>query len=171
MDNTEIQSILQTLGERVPAPSRLLLVGGGALALLGSPRLTIDIDFVGDDVSPNELHQAIMQVAKELKIFVEPVPMERFIPLPDGSDARSIRIGQFGNLEVYVADPYSIALSKLDRAFDTDLDDIVFLVKRGHVDLTELERMTQAVLPRAREFDINPAELLAHLQIVRERLK
>ena len=171
MDNPQIQSVLQTLGERVPPSSRLLLVGGGALVLLGSPRLTIDIDFIGDDVSPNELHQTLMQAAKELKIFVEPVPMERYIPLPDGSNERSIRIGQFGNLEVHVADPYSIALSKLDRGFDTDLDDIVFLVKRGHVDLTELGRMTQAVLPRAREFDINPAELLAHLQIVRDRLK
>jgi hypothetical protein len=48
MDNPEIQTILQTLGERVPRLSRLILVGGSALALLGSPRLTIDIDFVGD---------------------------------------------------------------------------------------------------------------------------
>jgi hypothetical protein len=93
MDNTEIQSILQTLGERVPRPSRLVLVGGSALALLGSPRLTIDIDFVGDDVHPNELHRSIMQIAKELKIHVEPVPIERFSPLPEGSDKRSIRIG------------------------------------------------------------------------------
>ncbi len=171
MDNSQIQIILQTLGERVPASSRLLLIGGSALALLGSTRLTLDIDFVGDDVSPNELHQIIMQTAKELKILVEPVPMERFIPLPAGSAERSIRIGQFGNLEVYVADPYSIALGKLDRGFDTDLDDVVFLVQRGFVDLDELERITHASLPRAKEFDINPADLLAHLQIVRERLK
>ncbi len=65
MDNTEIQSILQTLGKRVPRSSRLILVGGSALALLGSPRLTIDIDFVGDDIHPNELHRSIMQIAKE----------------------------------------------------------------------------------------------------------
>ena len=61
MDNSEIQSILNTLGERVPTSSRLVLVGGSALALLGSPRLTIDIDFVGDDVNPNKLHRTIMQ--------------------------------------------------------------------------------------------------------------
>ncbi len=170
MDNTEIQSILQTLGERVPRPSRLVLVGGSALALLGSPRLTIDIDFVGDDVHPNELHRLIMQIAKELKIHMEPVPIERFIPLPEGSDKRSIRIGQFGNLEVYVADPYSIALSKLDRGFDTDLDDIVFLVQHNLVTLEELERITKNALPRARKFDFNP-EILAHLQELKNRLK
>jgi hypothetical protein len=40
---------------------------------LGSPRLTVDIDFVGDDLHPSELHRSIMQIAKELKIDAEPV--------------------------------------------------------------------------------------------------
>lgn len=171
MDDPQIQSILHALGERVPPASRLLLTGGSALVLLGSPRLTIDIDFLGDDVSPSELARTIIQVAKELKIPVDPVPMERFIPIPSGSSERNIRIGRFGNLEVFVADPYSIALSKLDRGFDTDIDDIVFLIQHGYVDFDELERVAQASLPRAREFDINPDELLAHLRVVRERLK
>ena len=105
-----------------------------------------------------------------MKFFVEPVALDRFIPLPEGSDQRNIRIGQFGNLEVYVADPYSIALSKLDRGFDTDLDDIVFLIQRGLIDLLALERITQNSLPRARQFDIDPDEMLAHLQTVRNRL-
>src|SRR5262245_40671655 len=113
MDNTEIQNILQMLGERVPPSSRLVLIGGSALALLGSPRPTIDIDFVGDDTHLSPLHKRILQAAKELKIYVEPVPIDRFIPLPKGSRERNIRIGQFGNLEVYVADPYSIALTKV----------------------------------------------------------
>jgi len=171
MDNTEIRSILQTLGERVPPSSRLLLVGGSALMLLGSPRLTIDIDFVGDDVSPSELDKILMQAAKELKIYVEPVPIERFVPIPKGSAKRTIRIGQFGNLEVFVADPYVIALSKLDRAFDTDFDDLIFLIQRNLVDLNQLERMTRDALSRAREFDMNPDEVLAHLQELKDRLK
>ena len=171
MNNPQIQSILKMLGNRVPASSRLILLGGSALILLGSPRPTIDIDFVGDDASPSEFDKAIMQAAKELKIFAEPVPIERFIPLPDGSDGRKIRIGKYGNMEVYVADPYSIALSKLDRGFDTDMDDILFLIQNSHVELKELERMAQVVLARAREFDINSADFLAHLEIVRERLK
>lgn len=170
MDNAEIQSILQNIGARVPPSSRLVLVGGGALTLLGSPRLTVDIDFVGDDIHPNKLHQSIMQIAKELKIHVEPVPIERFIPLPAGSEGRKIRIGQFGNLEVFVADPYSIALSKLDRGFDTDLDDIIFLIQHDHIALEELERITRNALPHAGKFDFNP-EILDHLQELKDRLK
>ena len=100
MDHSDIKSILQILGARVPAGSQLVLIGGGALALLGSPRLTIDIDFVGDDLHPNALHRSIMEIARELKVHVEAVPLDRFIPLPTGSAERSIYIGQFGNLQV-----------------------------------------------------------------------
>lgn len=170
MDNSEIQSILQTLGERVPPHSQLILIGGGALALLGSPRLTVDIDFVGDDVHPSKLHRSIMQIARELKIHVEPVPLDRFVPLPAGSTERNIRIGLFGNLEIYVADPYSIALSKLDRGFDTDFEDIIFLIQQNFINLNELERITRAALPQARNYDLHP-DILDHLQELKNRIK
>lgn len=170
MDITEIQSVLQKLGERVPPASDLILVGGSALALLGNPRLTIDIDFVGDDTHPSELHKTILQAAKELKISVEPVPLDRFIPLPKGSAERVIHIGQFGNLEVFVADPYSIALSKLDRGFDTDLADIVFLIQTNRVNFDHFEHMVREALPHAHKFDFNP-NILEHLQELKNRLK
>lgn len=171
MDNGEIHSILHTLGEHIPTPTRLYLIGGSALALLGSQRLTIDIDFIGDDISPSEAHKSIIQIAKELKIFLEPVPLEKFIPLPDGSDKRSIRIGEFGNLEIFIADPYSIALSKLDRGFDTDLDDIVFLIQHKYIEVGQLKQITENAISHAHEFDINSGEILAHLKVVQERLK
>jgi hypothetical protein len=170
MNNAEIQSMLQTLGERLPSKSQLILVGGGALALLGSPRPTIDIDFVGDDVNPSKLHRSILEIARELNIDIEPVPIERFVPLPEGSDNRKIYVGQFGNINVYVADPYSIALSKLDRGFDTDLDDIVFLIQKNYVVLGELEHITKNALGQARKFDFHP-EILEHLQELKSRLK
>lgn len=169
MDITQIQSLLQKLGERVPPKSDLVLVGGSALALLGNPRLTIDIDFVGDDVHPNEFHKSLLQTAKELKINIEPVPLDRFIPLPEGSSERIIRIGNFGNLEVFVADPYSIAMSKLDRGFDTDLGDIVFLIQSRRVDFDKLEQMLQKALPLASKYDFHP-DILEHLQELKNRL-
>ncbi|MEY2817288.1 MAG: hypothetical protein RL275_751 [Chloroflexota bacterium] len=170
MDNSEIKSILQSIGDRVPPSSQLILVGGSALALLGSPRLTIDIDFFGDDVHPSDLHKIIMQAAKELQVHVEPVPLDRFIPLPPDGIKRNIYIGQFGNLEVFVADPYSIALSKLDRGFDTDIEDIVFLIQTQHINFDEFERMFQEALPQAEKYDLNP-NILEHFQELRNRLK
>ena len=170
MDNAEIQTILQSMGERVPPASKLILVGGSALALLGSPRLTVDIDFIGDDVHPNPLHRAIIQIARELQIHVEPVPLERFIPLPEGSEERRIRIGQYGNLEIFIADPYSIALSKLDRGFETDIDDIIFLIQKNFMTLAELERITRKAMSQARQFDLSP-EILDHLQDLKDQLE
>jgi Nucleotidyl transferase AbiEii toxin, Type IV TA system len=170
LDHSEIQSILYSMGERVPPGSQLVLIGGSALTLLGSPRLTIDLDFVGDDVHPNTLHRSIIQIAKELKIHVEPVPLDHFVPLPMGSKKRNIRIGQFGNLEIYVADPYSMALSKLDRGLDTDFEDIIFLIRESFITLDALERITRDALPHARQFDFNP-DILEHLQELKDRLK
>jgi hypothetical protein len=80
------------MGERVPPHSQLILIGGGALSLLGSPRLTIDIDFIGDDVHPSELHRSIMQIAIELEIHVEPVPLERFIPEAQNAISASVNL-------------------------------------------------------------------------------
>lgn len=169
VNNSEIQSVLKIIGERVSPNSRLTLVGGSALALLGSPRLTIDIDFVGDDLHPNELHRTIIQIAREMKIHAEAVPIERFVPLPAGYEQRRIRIGQFGNLEIFVADPYSIALSKLDRGLDTDFDDLIFLVQQNLIDLVELERITLDALPHANKFDFHP-EILSHLDELKARI-
>ena len=169
MDNAEIQSILQAIGTRVPPASRLILVGGSALSLLGSPRPTIDIDFIGDDVHPEPLHQIILEIAEELDIDAEPVPLDKFVPLPQGSEERVIRIGQYGNLEIFIADPYSIALSKVDRGADTDYDDLVFLVQYNHVDINEFERMVQEALPHARQFDFHP-DIRKHMQELKNRL-
>ncbi len=170
MDNAELQAALHKLGARVPPASKLILVGGSALALLGSPRPTIDIDFIGDDLHPNTLHQIILQTARELQILVEPVPLERFIPLPKGNEERSLHIGQYGNLEIYIADPYSIALSKLDRGFETDIADIIFLIRHDLVTLHELKHITHEALSHARQFDLNP-DMLEHLQDLTDQLK
>jgi len=98
LGNSEIKSILQSMGERLPPHSQLILIGGGALTLLGSPRPTVDIDFIGDDVHPSELHRSIMQIARELKIHVEPDPLDRFVPCQ--REAQNV-ISASGNLETW----------------------------------------------------------------------
>ncbi|MBX3038326.1 MAG: hypothetical protein KF758_15545 [Anaerolineales bacterium] len=170
MDKTKLEAILNILGEQVPPNSQLLLLGGSALTLLGSPRQSLDIDFFGDDVNPNELHRTIMNKAKELKIQVDAVPLDRFIPLPEGNETRNIYIGQFANLEIYIIDPYSIAFSKIDRGLFTDFDDLVFLIKNNYINFEELENITQKAISQAGKFDLHP-DILAHLQKLKSRLK
>jgi hypothetical protein len=170
MDKAKLESILTSLGEQIPPASRLFLIGGSALTLLGSPRPSLDIDFIGDDIHPSELHRTIIEKAKEMKLQVEAVPLDRFIPLPDGNEQRHIFIGQFANLDVYVADPYSIALSKVDRGLFTDFDDIVFLIRNSHITVEELEKIVKNAVSKAGKFDLHP-DILAHLQELKSRLK
>ena len=170
MDGSRLQSVLTTLGEHVPPASRVFLLGGSALTLLGSPRPSLDIDLAGDDIHPSELHRTIMAIARQLKLQIDIVPIDRFIPLPDGNEQRSIYIGQFANLEIHVFDPYSIALSKLDRGLFTDFDDIIFLIKNDYVTLNVLEQITNKAVSRAGKFDLHPG-ILVHLQELRSRLK
>ena len=40
-----LRLFLQRLGARYPRPATLYLLGGSALCLLGSPRVTLDVDY------------------------------------------------------------------------------------------------------------------------------
>jgi hypothetical protein len=170
MESDLIRAFLINLGKRHLHSENLYLLGGSALCLLGSPRPTLDIDYIGDDLKKDELQLAIEEIGREMGLVVEPVPISRFIPIPEGESKRSLFIDRFGNIDVYIFDPYTIALSKIDRGFDTDLDDVVFLIKNGHVEINELERVIENALPHALEFDMDPKEVLAHLQELRNRL-
>ena len=165
-----IQEFLEALGSRYPRQATLRLIGGSALILLGSTRETIDIDFVGDDMQKDDFQIAIQEVANELGLDAEPVPIERFVPLPQGSDERHVSVGQFGNVAVFVFDPYSISLSKLDRGSDRDLDDLVFLIQSHRITTEELERILNEALPLAGKFDFHP-EIRQYLQELKKRLK
>ena len=85
--------------------------------------------------------------------------MDEFIPIPAKAEERHRFIGRYGNVSVHIFDPCSIALSKLDRGFEADIEDVVFLIQRGLISLPQLEEVVQAALPHARKFDMNTREL------------
>lgn len=167
---SQIYTLLIEVGDRYPQPATLTLLGGSALRLLGSPRPTLDIDYVGHDLQKNDLQRLIDQVAQELQIEVEAVPIDGFVPLPDDAATRQLQIGNFGLLDAYILDPYSMALSKIDRGFDSDLADVVFLLRDGLIELQRLEIVIADALKRAKEFSLNPTTMQEHLQDVRRQL-
>lgn len=169
VDSSAIGAFLDALGARQSEPAQLSLLGGCALILLGSTRTTADIDYVGDDVRQTAFQQTISQVAAQLQLDVEPVPIDQFVPMPPDSETRRVYVGRYGAVEVTIVDPYVMALSKLDRGFHTDLDDIVFLVGRGLVTLERLAETVASTLVQADVYDIDPAAMRAHLDIVRQR--
>lgn len=165
----EIMAFLQQLGQRYTQPAELYLIGGAALCLLGNSRTTLDLDFVGDDLPPaaeralRTFRGELEKLADELQIEVEAVPLEQFIPLPVDANMRHQSIGEFGNLRAFIFDPYSIALSKLDRGFPTDLQDILFLIQQDIIEPVQLRAALEQALIQAVEFDLNRKEMHTRL--------
>ncbi len=169
---TNLRSFLQRLGERYSHPATIYLLGGSALCWMGSPRVTLDVDY-SFEVAPDEAErfQAILnELAAEMQLDAEYVPLSEFIPLPPEAYSRRRAVGQFGQLEVYIFDPYSIALSKIARGFEADLEDVIFMLHEGLIEFSELERLFEQVLPQARRADIIPQEFQAYLDEVRRRI-
>lgn len=165
----EIWDFLQQLGARYSGIGSLYLLGGSALCLLGSARRTIDIDYTVE--APTEeveqLRATIEALAMELKLDLEAVPIEEFIPLPGEANMRHQRVDQFGSLTVYIYDPYSIALSKVARGFETDLEDVLFMLKQNLIELELLANYINLAMPQAWDFDIDPVEFEQHLAELR----
>lgn len=164
----QIREFLNTVGSQVVAPAQLILLGGSGLSLLGNDRPTLDLDYDGEEGDVNELRTLMEKVAQHLHIELEAVPLHRFIPLPSGADERHVPIGRFGDLQVLVFDPYSIALSKLDRGLDSDIEDVVFLLSRGFVDLAQLNALLSGITRElAVQYDLNLAQMRVHLGLAR----
>lgn len=114
------------------------------LILLGSSRNTLDVDYVGIDIPGlwTELQRTIAELANEMEIKIEAVPYDEMIPpLPD-SGARQIPVGMYGNVQVVVIDPYAMALDKI----------------------------VQAAIPRAQEFDLTPRQMQQNSETVRQMI-
>jgi hypothetical protein len=166
-----IRNFLQRLGEVYPDPAEFYLLGGSALCLLGSPRETLDVDYTFEltRVRVQDFQSALDKLGIELKLDLESVPLGEFIPLPPDAHQRRRLVGRFGNLDVYIFDLYSIALSKIARGFEADIEDVLFMLEQKLILFSELERLYQIILPQAAGSDIDPKEFNAYFEEVRRR--
>ena len=167
--STALNEFLHELGRRLTRPASIYLLGGSALRLLGSPRETLDVDYALDP-GAEDLESAITTLAKELKLDLEIVPLAEFIPLPPNAIQRRRFIGRFGQLDAYIFDLYSIALSKIARGFEADLEDVQFLLAQNLIHWPDLENYFQAIYPEASRADIDPQEFQAYFNELKRRV-
>lgn len=168
-----IEQFAHALSARISAPSDLFLIGGAALLLFGSPRATQDIDVVGSDGPPggDPWRIALAKTITEARLDVEAVPFETFVPLLKGGEARHRMIGTYGQVRLWVFDPVAIALSKLDRGFETDLEDIEFMLRQGIITRQQMLDAIEEAAPRARAFDFDINQMRQRLAALLVRLK
>jgi hypothetical protein len=166
-----IIEFLKRLGEQFPSTASFYLLGGSALSFLGSSRETLDIDYTTDlNLEDREkIENLIHQLAFQLKLDVESVLIEEFIPLPPEAMSRRRFIGHYGNMDVYVFDLYSISLSKISRGFEADIEDVLFLLKQKLIDIDMLEYYFEIILPDAPKLDIDRNEFSKYFKELKSR--
>jgi Nucleotidyltransferase of unknown function (DUF6036) len=136
-DAERIKRLARELGRVVAPGTRMYLTGGATAVLKGWRKSTVDIDVRFEPDSDAALAR-ISEIKEDLSVNVELASPLDFLPPLDGWRDRSHFQFREGNLEVFDFDPYSQTLSKLERGFELDLDDVASMVDSGQVDPDKL---------------------------------
>ncbi len=138
---------METLGQLVKGEGNIYLTGGATAILHGWRTMTVDVDLKAYP-EPVGLFEGIRQIKDQLDINVELASPDDFIPELPGWEVRSIYITRQGHLNFYHYDPYSQALSKIERAHQRDLDDVEAMIRLALVKKEKLMEYFTEIEPR-----------------------
>lgn len=122
----------------------MYLTGGATAVLEGWRPSTVDVD-VRFEPDSDEALRAISDLKERLQVNVELASPLDFLPPLAGWRERSRFRFRAGNLEVFDFDPYSQALSKLERGFELDLQDVAEMVRTEQVNPMRLLELFGAI--------------------------
>jgi len=159
VDAATIQSFLTALARHATGAMTIYLVGGATAVSIGWRPGTIDIDLLLEPEDDGAM-RALPGLKVELGINVELASPLDFLPALPGWRDRSPFVSTIGRLTVRHMDPYSQALSKLERGFAQDLADVDAMVVRGLVEPVRLRTLFEAIETDLYRFPaIDPASL------------
>lgn len=163
-DPDRIRALARALGRVVTPGTRMYLTGGATAVLEGWRESTVDVDVRFEPDSDAALSR-IRDLKEELALNVELASPLDFLPPLEGWRERCRFRFREGNLEVFDFDPYSQALSKLERGFDLDMDDVRQMVRSGQVDPGMLLELLEGIEPELFRFPaVDPAALRATVE-------
>ena len=143
-DAERIALLARELGRAVAPGTRMYLTGGATSVLEGWRDSTVDVDVRFEPDSDEALNR-IRDLKEELSLNVELAsPLDFLPPLPEWQARSRFRFRE-GNLEVFDFDPYSQALSKLQRGFELDLTDVRSMIASGQVEPERLLELFEAI--------------------------
>lgn len=133
VDAERIRTLARLLATSAARETTLYLTGGATAVLEGWRETTIDVDLRLEPDS-DALLRRIRDLKDELDLNIELAAPPDFIPeLPDWRE-RSPFVLREGRLTVRHFDPYSQALSKIERGFEHDLKDVQAMIKSGLIE-------------------------------------
>jgi hypothetical protein len=137
----EIVRFLRAVDEALKAPEALVLIGGGAVMLMGSPLSTYrtkDLDFWGGVSGARERAGARAGATTGLDLPLDPAGVADG---PYGLDDRLVRVlADLRHLAVRVPDRHDLALMKIIRGYEKDLDAVEDLHRADPLDYEVLVR-------------------------------
>jgi hypothetical protein len=119
------------------------LTGGASAVLEGWRGSTADVD-LRFEPDVDELLRALPELKERLGVSIELASPPDFVPELAGWRERSPLVFQEGNVAVHHFDFYSQALSKIERGFRQDLDDVGKMIESGLVRPARLRELFEA---------------------------
>jgi hypothetical protein len=163
VDEQAIRTLARELGRTARVPVNVYLTGGATAVIEGWRAATIDVDL---RIEPelDELLRALPQLKDRLGVNVELASPPDFIPELPGWRERSPHVLREGNIDVRHFDLYSQALSKIERGFQHDLEDVRQMIDGDYVQPARLRELFDAIAPDMYRYPaINPADFRAKL--------
>jgi hypothetical protein len=146
VDERRIQTLARELGRVAWVPVCVYLAGGATAVLQGWRESTIDVD-LRFEPEADELLRALPALKERLEINIELASPPDFIPELPGWRERSPLVFREGKVAVHHFDPYSQALSKIERGFEQDLGDVRNMLADGLVEPSRLRTFFDAIEP------------------------
>lgn len=146
VDESRLRELARELGRIARQPVRIYLTGGSTAVLEHWRESTVDIDmrFEPDD---DELLRALPALKERLQVNVELASPPDFIPELPGWRGRSPLVFQEGRVAIHHFDLYSQALSKIERGFAQDLEDVETMIERKLVEPDRLRALYEQIEP------------------------
>lgn len=143
-DAERIRRLATELGRVVSPGTKMYLTGGATAVLKGWRQSTVDVD-VRFEPDSDEALRRIATLKERLAVNVELASPLDFLPeLPGWRDRSRFRFRE-GKLEVFDFDLYSQALSKLERGFELDLEDVGNMIESEEIDPKKLLELFKAI--------------------------
>jgi hypothetical protein len=159
VDEARIRALARELGLLAAGPVRIYLTGGSTAVVEGWRESTVDVD-LRLEPEAEELMRALPALKERLGINIELASPPDFVPELPGWRERSPLLFTEGTVTFHHFDPYSQALSKIERGFEHDLADVDALIERGLVDPGRLRALYEEVEPELYRYPaIDPSAL------------
>ncbi|HEX4437945.1 MAG TPA: DUF6036 family nucleotidyltransferase [Solirubrobacteraceae bacterium] len=157
VDEGRLRELARRLAIHARTPTTIYLTGGASAVLEGWRASTVDVD-VRFDPEVDALLRELPAIKDSLGINIELASPPDFIPELPGWEQRSPLVFQEGNVQVRHFDFYSQALSKIERGFAQDLEDVTNMLAGNLIAKERLRELYDAIEPELYRYPaIDPA--------------